>query len=96
MVKTTDCGSVMRGFESHHPPHFRGIFLKGVKSMKKFIILVVALFAIVTAANAEFLGGFIYNGMTTPGVGIQILLHINKDQLLAKTFFSLFQPAIVV
>ena len=21
MVKTTDCGSVMRGFESHHPPH---------------------------------------------------------------------------
>ncbi len=21
MVKTTDCGSVMRGFESHNPPH---------------------------------------------------------------------------
>lgn len=21
VVKTTDCGSVMRGFESHHPPH---------------------------------------------------------------------------
>lgn len=21
MVKTMDCGSIMRGFESHHPPH---------------------------------------------------------------------------
>ena len=21
VVKTTDCGSVMRGFESHNPPH---------------------------------------------------------------------------
>ena len=22
VVKTTDCGSVMRGFESHHSPHY--------------------------------------------------------------------------
>ena len=22
MVKTMDCGSIMRGFESHYPPHF--------------------------------------------------------------------------
>ena len=25
VVKTTGCGSVMRGFESHHPPHFIGV-----------------------------------------------------------------------
>ena len=23
VVKTTDCGSVMRGFESHNPPHLQ-------------------------------------------------------------------------
>ena len=43
--------------------------MKGVKSMKKFIILAAALLFAVTTANAEFLGGFIYNGMTTPGGG---------------------------
>ena len=25
MVKTSDCGSDMRGFESHYPPHFLGV-----------------------------------------------------------------------
>ena len=37
--------------------------------MKKlFLVLAVVLFC-ATCANAEFLGGFIYNGMTTPGGG---------------------------
>ena len=25
VVKTTGCGSVTRGFESHHPPHYLGV-----------------------------------------------------------------------
>ena len=28
VVKTTDCGSVMRGFESHHPPHKKDFGLR--------------------------------------------------------------------
>ena len=37
--------------------------------MKKLIISLSVLLLSVTAANAEFLGGFIYNGATTPGGG---------------------------
>ena len=29
MVKTVDCGSTMRGFESHHPPHLQNRLLEG-------------------------------------------------------------------
>ena len=28
MVKTSDCGSDIRGFESHYPPHLQKTFLK--------------------------------------------------------------------
>ena len=37
--------------------------------MKKLIITMAALLFTATAVNAEFLGGFIYNGATTPGGG---------------------------
>ena len=37
--------------------------------MKRMIIGLVALLFTVTVASAEFLGGFIYNGTTTPGGG---------------------------
>lgn len=37
--------------------------------MKKLVISLAALLLTATAANAEFLGGFIYNGATTPGGG---------------------------
>ena len=36
MVKTSDCGSDMRGFESHHPPHFIGVLLGNLMSQKDF------------------------------------------------------------
>ncbi len=36
--------------------------------MKKFI-LAAALLMFASSANAEYLGGFIYSGMTTPGGG---------------------------
>ena len=37
--------------------------------MKKIIIFLAALLCTATVAKAEFLGGFIYNGATTPGGG---------------------------
>ena len=37
--------------------------------MKKFILAIALLMFTASAANAEFLGGFFYNGMTTPGGG---------------------------
>lgn len=37
--------------------------------MKKLFLALVVLVFSVTCANAEFLGGFIYNGATTPGGG---------------------------
>lgn len=37
--------------------------------MKKLIISLTVFLFTVTVANAEFLGGFIYNGATTPGGG---------------------------
>ena len=37
--------------------------------MKKIIISMAVLLVTATAASAEFLGGFIYNGTTTPGGG---------------------------
>ena len=37
--------------------------------MKKLVLLMTLLFTTTIAANAEFLGGFIYNGTTTPGGG---------------------------
>ena len=46
--------------------------VKGVSMVKglKSIILAIALFGFTAiGANAEFLGGFIYNGATTPGGG---------------------------
>ena len=37
--------------------------------MKKFLLTTALLLFTAVAANAEFLGGFIYNGATTPGGG---------------------------
>ena len=37
--------------------------------MKKFILATTLLLFTTIGANAEFLGGFIYNGATTPGGG---------------------------
>ena len=37
--------------------------------MKKILVTLAVLIFGATCANAEFLGGFIYNGMTTPGGG---------------------------
>ena len=37
--------------------------------MKKFILAAALLMFTAATAHAEFLGGFIYNGMTTPGSG---------------------------
>lgn len=37
--------------------------------MKKLLITLAILLVGAASANAEFLGGFIYNGMTTPGGG---------------------------
>lgn len=37
--------------------------------MKKLLVTLTVLLFSTVAANAEFLGGFIYNGATTPGGG---------------------------
>ena len=37
--------------------------------MKKLFLTIALLIVTTIAANAEFIGGFIYNGMTTPGGG---------------------------
>ena len=50
MVKTTDCGSVMRGFESHHPPHFLGAMLENLRSKHYYKIIGIASWVLVPPA----------------------------------------------
>ena len=54
--------------------------------MKKFI-LAAALLMFSSAANAEYLGGFIYNGMTTPGGGYTTAVASKQGTATCKNIF---------
>ena len=54
--------------------------------MKKFI-LAAALLMFASAANAEYLGGFIYNGMTTPGGGYTTAVASKQGTATCKNIF---------
>jgi hypothetical protein len=52
--------------------------------MKKFIITLAVLLVTATAVNAEFLGGFIYNGATTPGGGYTSVVPTKQGSATCK------------
>ena len=45
MVKASDCGSDIRGFEPHHPPHLKKTFLK-----RLFLLLYLTFYRVLKAA----------------------------------------------
>ena len=59
--------------------------------MKKLIISLAVLLLTATVVKAEFLGGFIYNGATTPGGGYTNAAATKQEALLAKIFGISFQ-----
>ena len=54
--------------------------------MKKFI-LAAALLMFASSANAEYLGGFIYNGATTPGGGYTTAVASKQGSATCKNIF---------
>ena len=54
--------------------------------MKKFI-LAAALLMFTSAVHAEYLGGFIYNGMTTPGGGYTTAVASKQGTATCKNIF---------
>lgn len=52
--------------------------------MKKFILTLVILGLTTLGANAEFLGGFIYNGSTTPGGGYTAAVATKQGSAVCK------------
>lgn len=55
--------------------------------MKKLLITLAVLIFGATCANAEFLGGFIYNGMTTPGGGYTTAPAYKQGSATCKNVF---------
>ena len=58
--------------------------------MKKLFLLAALLIFTATAARAEFLGGFIYNGTTTPGGGYTSVAAAKQGTSTCKNFWFLF------
>lgn len=54
--------------------------------MKK-VLLTAALLMFASSANAEYLGGFIYNGMTTPGGGYTAASASKQGSATCKNIF---------
>ena len=55
--------------------------------MKKFVLAIALLLFTTIAANAEFLGGFIYNGTTTPGGGYTTTVASKTGQATCKNIW---------
>lgn len=55
--------------------------------MKKFILTLVILGLTTLGANAEFLGGFIYNGTTTPGGGYTATVATKQGSATCKNIW---------
>ena len=55
--------------------------------MKKIILAAALLMFTTVAANAEFLGGFIYNGATTPGGGYTPAIASRQGEATCKNIW---------
>ncbi len=55
--------------------------------MKKLVLLIAFLLIGTIASNAEFLGGFIYNGATTPGGGYTTAVASKQGQSTCKNIW---------
>ena len=55
--------------------------------MKKIILSAALLMLTSAAANAEFLGGFIYNGATTPGGGYTTAIASKQGEATCKNIW---------
>jgi len=55
--------------------------------MKKLILSIAFVVLAATCANAEFLGGFIYNGTTTPGGGYTTTVPTKQGSATCKNIW---------
>jgi len=55
--------------------------------MKKLMVALAVLGLTTMSANAEFLGGFIYNGSTTPGGGYTSVVPTKQGSSTCKNFW---------